>query len=618
LSISPNDKTTVDCSVSRGNLYDFSRDGSAKPIVPGPNGNDSSIRDETYQSTDWNTWKSMNTSFISNGLISNMSFGYFNQNRSASVMAPIMAANSRTFSWVGLLGIHGVTTDLSPGSEGGSSSQQLSLMQGLFKAGWIKSLSYAYTAGCYNRPEGFGSLIFGGYDRNKILGSNNTIDRMAKFGFSADSEKPLVADVKSIRFDGGIGIIPNKTYLDKSYTYDFSGPTYSDGAPAQARFILDSTQPYLYLPQEFCDRLASAFDLQYDDNPQSPRYLISDDAHTRLMNSDASLTFTFKSHRGAHNDSELMIKMNYPSLNLFNGAPLGKGVAPYTRYMPIRPASPISYALGRAFFQDAYIIADYGEKEFSISQVNWAADSQQKAITLIQPHADSSKDFSRRNQLPIILVICILTLLILGLSVWWFVRRRNRRRVQKGLPKMAEPLSPLSTIPTLADNASSLGSGTTNEIHQMAEVSPVQGTLLTLHGTLSTAELGENSIIELPTSPSNEPKELPLTEIYELEGTDKLHELDGTGKSCESKINMTTSTNNHPSTVGMVPLRLTVPPISKSSAAIQARLRGENLALASPIPQTPAEYYGRVAAPQSFPADVKHEQPLPASGEDRK
>lgn len=143
----------------------------------------------------------------------------------------------------------------------------------------IPSQSYGFTAGAWYRKT-LGNMVFGGYDRTRISELQRTSINM-----TSTSNNTLLAGVTSIG------------YRAKQTTgAGGSSLTLSPGSTTPETFlaIIDSTIPYLVLPNKICDRFAERFQLTY--NNQLGLYLVNETAHD--YNTQQNATVSFKIGQG--------------------------------------------------------------------------------------------------------------------------------------------------------------------------------------------------------------------------------------------------------------------------------------------------------------------------------
>lgn len=220
-------------------------------------------------------------------------------------------------------------------SNSGDSSP--SFISSLKEQNLIPSLSYGYTAGAfYKNQAGDASLILGGYDSSKFKPNDMQLD------FAGNPQRPLVTGLKGVTYTDSKG---DKRML-------------KEGILA----FIDSTVPYIWLPESACNAFEDTFGLQWDGT--KALYFVNDTAHKDLIKANPTLTFAL-----ANTDSKgatVNITFPYAAFDLNVTQPI---VPKTRRYFPLQRApDENSYTLGRTFLQEAYIITNYETSTFSISQ----------------------------------------------------------------------------------------------------------------------------------------------------------------------------------------------------------------------------------------------------------
>jgi hypothetical protein len=148
----------------------------------------------------------------------------------------------------------------------------------------------------------------------------------------------------------------------------FDKLTASSLLPTAIPALLDSSFPYIWLPLESCLFFERAFGLTWDSSTQL--YLVNESLHDALVLQNATLVFTLSNING----SSVNITFPYAAFDLTASSPL---VPNTTRYFPLkRAANTTQYVLGRTFFQEAYVVADYDRGNFSVFQCNWAKSEE--------------------------------------------------------------------------------------------------------------------------------------------------------------------------------------------------------------------------------------------------
>ncbi|OCL13173.1 acid protease [Glonium stellatum] len=206
------------------------------------------------------------------------------------------------------------------------------------------SLSYSYTAGAIYRNEGvLGNLVFGGYDQSR---------------FTSGVQIPMPSTINSSLIVGVESIIINRDE-------DFNPAVFSSTTEGFLALI-DSTFPYLWLPQSVCDSLASIFQLTYDLN--TSLYTVNDTSHAYNLKQNANITFKI-GNTASSSDDFTDIVLPYAAFDLQASYPIYNNA---TRYFPIKRSSPGYYVLGRTFLQEAYLVVDYERNNFTVAPANFS------------------------------------------------------------------------------------------------------------------------------------------------------------------------------------------------------------------------------------------------------
>jgi len=273
----------------------------------------------------------------------------------------------------------------------------------------IPSASWAYTAGAYyQNPPVYGSLTLGGYDRNRFTSNNLT------FAFGADFSRDLLVSLQSI-------------------TYDTAGS--SPLLASSIDIFIDSLTTEIWLPVAVCNAFANQFSLTW--NEQGQLYLVNATAHTALLAQNPTFTFTigYAGSSGSNESETVDIVLPYAAFDLNLTSPI---VGDTTRYFPLKRAQNASqYTLGRTFLQEAYVIADYERRTFSVSQALLPATSVAQDIVAIEPPSHrTSKPPPRRPGRGAIAGIAIAAVVLLAVALFLALRssrpRRERKRAKKG------------------------------------------------------------------------------------------------------------------------------------------------------------------------------------------
>ncbi|KAF2096655.1 acid protease [Rhizodiscina lignyota] len=262
--------------------------------------------------------------------------------QSDTVFAGVADANL----WVGTIGLGlGDVTDLSGGNE-------TSFMQSLVDGAHIPSRSWGYTAGAAYKSNGgySGNLVLGGYDQSRFDSTHS-----ASFTMPQSNQQSLLrVNLKSLEIGS------------------WSPPL--DTFPAEV--ILDSTLPYMYLPDNMCDALAQQLGLQYDNI--TDLFLVNDTQRATNQNI-GSITIILQDISDM--STQTSISFPYAAFDLTASFPI------YTdgprSYFPLRRSVNGQNTLGRVFFQEAYVIANYEQRNFTVAKTTFPSQAPAPQITPI-------------------------------------------------------------------------------------------------------------------------------------------------------------------------------------------------------------------------------------------
>ncbi|KAK4154080.1 hypothetical protein C8A00DRAFT_33183 [Chaetomidium leptoderma] len=211
-----------------------------------------------------------------------------------------------------------------------------------------------------------GSLLFGGYDRNRVVGSvlslngelgdGVTLQDVSIHVINGSSPFPPIATDKSTPNNDDNNNSNSTTIANLLRHSNSSIPL--AGLP----IILDPCSPYLTLPKSTCDAIAARLPVVYNTslglyfwNTTSPRYNL-------ITASASTLAFTFM---GGANTQSLTIHVPFGHLNLTLSPPYTQQSVPY---FPCFTGGPGAYVLGRAFFQDAFLGANWERAKIWLAQ----------------------------------------------------------------------------------------------------------------------------------------------------------------------------------------------------------------------------------------------------------
>ncbi|PVH75653.1 acid protease, partial [Cadophora sp. DSE1049] len=329
LLVSPSGCTSSnppDCGTLRGGIFDSTKSSTWIPNLAGKN---------------TSTYPISSDSSLGYGGIGDFGFDTFVD---TFTFLPQLNQSIATFAeqetYIGLFGICPRSTLLP-----GSSVPVKSYLENLRDNGTIPSLSWSYTAGGpYRKGTQSASLVFGGYDQERFTAHEIT------WPFDKNELRDLTVKIESITSFGWGGDRDQKSLL-----------------PTSISAFLDSSLPYIWLPLAACVLFEKEFGLIWD--AATELYLVNDTLHDALLAADPSVTFAI------NNGTEgftVNITLPYAAFDLTASRPL---VQNSSRYFPLKRAnSTTQYILGKTFFQEAYVIADYERLRFSVHQCKGVAN----------------------------------------------------------------------------------------------------------------------------------------------------------------------------------------------------------------------------------------------------
>lgn len=153
-------------------------------------------------------------------------------------------------------------------------------------------------------------------------------------------------------------------------------------------FAIDSSTPYLWLPEAVCLEFEKAFGLTYDDAVQLYTFGSNSTQHEVLVDWNMTFHFAVADLPGSPNSVSLSVPYQAFDLQLSYPYPglSATQSSPPTNYFPLRKAAnSTQYTIGRTFLQETYIKVDYERNNFSIFQAifspNALADTALTPIT---------------------------------------------------------------------------------------------------------------------------------------------------------------------------------------------------------------------------------------------
>ncbi|KAI4214913.1 MAG: hypothetical protein LQ351_002626 [Letrouitia transgressa] len=276
-----------------------------------------------------------------------------------SVPEQIVAVINTTEYWTGFLGLGIKATNF-------TDANRLTFLSSLIEnQSLIPSHSYGYTAGAYYRLKGVpASLTLGGFDAARFESHDISFDLDA-------NQEPVVAINQ-------ITVTAQPLAASNISTGWSENRTTLLSTADSAFFTLDSSTPYLWLPESVCDRVEKSLGLVYDPKLELYTFQQNTTQYETLKNWNLTFDFTISDLPNSANEITLSLpyatfdsQLEYP----FPGLNATEFSEP-TKYFPLRRAkNDTQFTLGRTFMQETYLIVDYERNNFSVYQAKFASNA---------------------------------------------------------------------------------------------------------------------------------------------------------------------------------------------------------------------------------------------------
>ncbi|KAH6894658.1 aspartic peptidase domain-containing protein [Thelonectria olida] len=202
---------------------------------------------------------------------------------------------------------------------------------------WTSSNSFGMHIGSV-QPAMSGSLWFGGYDQNRIIGDILSLSGGPRDGITL--------------WDIGIDVIGSKSPFDFESNDDLLA-TGNSCIGSGLDVSIDGCSPYMTLPRSTCANIAANLPVRFDEDLGLYLWNTTSDKYNEIITSATALTFSFIS---SSNTDPVKIRVPFMHLNLTLSAPLLDIPTPY---FPCHVNGKGEYVLGRVFLQDAFIGANW-------------------------------------------------------------------------------------------------------------------------------------------------------------------------------------------------------------------------------------------------------------------
>ena len=210
----------------------------------------------------------------------------------------------------------------------------------LWNSGNTQSNSYGLHIGAVglNYP---GSLVFGGYDRGRVIGPVINYDAYGELAL-IDVEIGVETGESPFNFD----MQSNLMKIPQTGEFTGSLPT-----------LVKPEYPYIYVNQETLDAVTSLLPVKFSQSAGFYLWDTQDPSYKQIINSPAYLGFVFPSETG--NTANMTVKVPFKLLNL-TLEKSASGLSSDVPYLPLMATElgtdlSLDILLGRAFLQSAFI-----------------------------------------------------------------------------------------------------------------------------------------------------------------------------------------------------------------------------------------------------------------------
>ncbi len=205
------------------------------------------------------------------------------------------------------------------------------------------------------------SLTLGGFDTNRFATHDVSFEL-------DDAQSPVIALNE-------IAVVAQPLATSNTATGWVDNSTIVLGPTEADLFTIDSSTPFLWLPESVCLQFEKALGLTYDDNVQLYTFGNRSGQHETLVN--WNLTFQFSIADLPGSSKSVSLSLPYAAFDLELSYPYPGLIATQfsapVNYFPIRKAANATqYTIGRSFLQETYLIVHYERNNFSISQATFS------------------------------------------------------------------------------------------------------------------------------------------------------------------------------------------------------------------------------------------------------
>ena len=206
---------------------------------------------------------------------------------------------------------------------------------------------------------------------------------------------------------------------------------------------IDSTLPYLILPDCICDQFEATYGLTYDRTQNL--YFVNASSHD--TNKQQNGTVVFKIAAGpSDSGTYTSIKLGYPAFDHQISSVTGENGK---NYFPMKKSKNGIFTLGRTFLQEAYIIVDYERSNFTVAPALYTDSLSKQDLrpiynTTFDPTTNSASSGGGLGPGAIAgtVVGIVVAFAIAGvLAFCWWRKRKNKKQAEP-LPHETSQIDP--------------------------------------------------------------------------------------------------------------------------------------------------------------------------------
>ena len=252
--------------------------------------------------------------------------------------------------------------------------------------------------------------MLGGYDASRFTLPDHSYPMLAL------PNDTLITYVKSIIIDTSTN--------QQSATADAQGYAYTFSAR------IDSTFPYLSLPDEVVSRFVDIFGLTYD--TETDLYTINATQRASNLNNKPVITITIAETATSPNTTQ--ITLPYEAFDQTASWPIYNSSTPY---FPIRNSHTGIFVLGRTILQESYLVVDYERRNWLLGTPNWTtAMPTADIVPIYSPHGGGSSVKAGVIAGAVVAAVAVLATIV---TAYICFRRRSKQRPAAAVSSVFSP-----------------------------------------------------------------------------------------------------------------------------------------------------------------------------------